>query len=278
MVVPPTSGGGHGCSQPRPGAGIAGRVPGRLRGRPCTSMVFVERGPQPRSADATFELVDGVFRIGGVRFGHGRGGRVPALAPRDGLRARADPGADRAGDRLSAPRRGSPAAARPGERYAAAYAARPHPRSATGAPCPHTPPAPQRPAAEPSSPAGPHQPTPHAPCVGAPCTASPAPGSSDPHPGAHVGYVRTAPPSISPSTPHTFLLAMADETERRGWNLEGGAKSSHHYRSKWGHFRLAHSVRCISTNSVRTLRDALLQYRAVRAGTAPALRGQGGMP
>ncbi len=55
----------------------------------------------------------------------------------------------------------------------------------------------------------------------------------------------------SPSTPHTFLLAMADETERRGWNLEGGAKSSHHYRSKWGHFRLAHSVRCISTNSVR---------------------------
>jgi len=35
---------------------------------------------------------------------------------------------------------------------------------------------------------------------------------------------------------------MADETERRGWNLEGGAKSSHHYRSKWGHFRLAHSA------------------------------------
>ena len=36
---------------------------------------------------------------------------------------------------------------------------------------------------------------------------------------------------------------MADKYGTYGsGRVEGGAKSSHHYASKWGHFRLAHSL------------------------------------
>ena len=37
------------------------------------------------------------------------------------------------------------------------------------------------------------------------------------------------------------MIALTDATDSRGWLVEGGATSSHHSGSKWGHFRLAHS-------------------------------------
>ena len=58
-----------------------------------------------------------------------------------------------------------------------------------------------RPAPAPSAPAAPRRPTPAAPSDDAPDAAPPAPGSTTLHPDDHVGYVRTAPLSISPSSP-----------------------------------------------------------------------------
>ena len=59
----------------------------------------------------------------------------------------------------------------------------------------------RRPGPGPSAPAGPRPPTPDAPSADAPDDASPAPGSTYPHRASRVGYVRTAPLSISPSHP-----------------------------------------------------------------------------
>jgi len=61
---------------------------------------------------------------------------------------------------------------------------------------------------------------------GARCAEPPTPGSRAPHRGARVGYVRTAPLSISPSPLRPFVIALADVTERRGRSGRG-----------WGHFK-----------------------------------------
>lgn len=40
------------------------------------------------------------------------------------------------------------------------------------------------------------------------------------------------------------MIALADDPDSRGkFGVEGGATSDQHYASKWGHFRLAHSLK-----------------------------------
>jgi len=56
------------------------------------------------------------------------------------------------------------------------------------------------------------------------------------------------------------MIALTDATDSRGWLVEGGATSSHHSGSKWGHFRLAHS-RLIPASAIQDY-IALLEREA----------------
>ena len=109
-----------------------------------------------------------------------------------------------------------PAAARSGGRYAAASAAPHDPLSANPEQDQHRArlPVPTGPGT--SAPAASHPPTPDAPSADAPDDASPTPGPTCPDPVNRVGYVRTAPLSISPSTPSAPRIALADEPKVEG--------------------------------------------------------------
>ncbi|WP_206471967.1 hypothetical protein, partial [Dietzia sp. KRD202] len=63
----------------------------------------------------------------------------------------------------------------------------------------------------------------------------------------------------------------SDDTKLRVWLIEGGAISEQHYASKWGQFRLAHSV--INTvgptlPGTDGLGDWNIPWETWRAGTA----------
>src|SRR6266540_789451 len=68
----------------------------------------------------------------------------------------------------------------------------------------------------PSCTAAPRRRSPDAPCAGARCACPRAPESTDLRLDARVGYVRTAPLSISPSTPCTLRDRLGRRHESRG--------------------------------------------------------------
>src|SRR5215203_5552367 len=132
------------------------------------------------------------------------------------------------------------AAARSGGLYAAASAARPDPPPASAAQDQHAGPSPERPGQRPSGLAGPRWTAPDEPSGDGSGGASPAPEPTYPHRAHRVGYVQTAPLSISPSHPPPLRIALADEpkVEGNGWSRVGphpasisppsGAKSGWH--------------------------------------------------